>query len=149
MAGPHDRHRKSFFPVQLHQQLLTGNLVPGILPVGIGQRRPLIYPVIRQRFLVGRSRTDIDKLSRLLPEKPVIPLKLFRHKGDKIRHHIERMSFQFPCHRLLIVDICRDDVCPRRQYIVARTPVDQPQLVPFLQKPGGDCRADGAGSSDK
>ena len=28
-------------------------------------------------------------------------------------------------------------------YIVARTPVDQPQLVPFLQKPGGDCRADG------
>src|SRR5712692_175089 len=50
---PDDRNRKSFLSISLEQTLFTGDLVSGIVPVWVGQRRGLGNQIVGARFLIG------------------------------------------------------------------------------------------------
>ncbi len=62
VRGTHNGDRESVFPVCLHQDLLTGNLIPRVLPVGIGQWGGFGDHRVGGRFLVGGGRTDENVL---------------------------------------------------------------------------------------
>ena len=89
VAGADDGNGKALFPVKLHQIVFTCNFVPGIFQVGICQGRSLVNAVICQRLLISGGGADKDKLVGFTFKKSLIPLKLGRFKGDKIRNCIE------------------------------------------------------------
>ena len=149
MAGTHDRCRESLFPIKPHQRFLTGDLVAGIFPIGICQRRPFIDPVIRQRFLIRRSRTDQDILFRPLPEQTKVPLHIFWCKRNKICNHIKLLIPQLFRHTIFVLNLSPYHMYPFRQSMIAVSPIDQPQLMPLFYKPFRYRHTDGPCSSDQ
>ena len=106
MAGADDGDGKAVFPVQLHQIILSGDLVSGIFPIGIGKRSPFVDPIIGKWLLIGRSGADIEKLSGLALKEPVIPFQLGGNKGDKVCYGIKAKILDQCCDCSLIIDIC-------------------------------------------
>ena len=68
MTRAHNRNRKAFFAVLAHQEFLPRNLVAGVFPVRVRERRALGNAVVRKRLLVGARGTDVHELFGLALE---------------------------------------------------------------------------------
>ena len=68
MARANDGNREAFLAVHLHQEFLPRNLVAGVFPIGVRERRALGNAVVRKRLLVGARGTDVHELLGLALE---------------------------------------------------------------------------------
>ena len=90
VARPDDRDREPLLTILPHVKLLANDLVPGVLPVRIRQRRPLRENVARRRLVIRRRRTRVKELLRPPIKEPVIPLRMRQRKNRKITDRIKR-----------------------------------------------------------
>ena len=150
MAGPHDGYREAVFPVFPHQVFLAGDLVAGILPVGIGQGGALRDAEIRGGLMIGRGGADVDILVRPAAEQPHVPFHLVHGEADELAHHVEGHVPDQPEHLRLVVDGRHQGMHPRGRLRLPAAPVQQPDLpVRLLGQPPDDGHADGSRSADK
>ena len=150
VARPDDGHRETLLPVFIHQEILTGDLVAGILPERIGQRRSFIDERTHHRLLVSRSGADIDVLRRLSAEKPPVAFHLAGNEADEIGHAVPGLAFQQGCDRCFIADVCVDDADAGGNGLVAVPPVQQGKLPFSFRRQGSrDGRTDGSCPADE
>ncbi len=123
MARPYNRHRKSVLSVHLHQIFFTYNLVSGILPVRICQRRPFRDQAAFCRLMIRRRRTDKHILPCPVMKQPKIPLNIFYAKTDKFADHIKLHTTGLSCSILFIIDIRYDPFRPFWQTACPFSPV--------------------------
>ena len=102
-GGPHNRHGKTFLPVGVQQTFLAGDLVAGVLPVWVVQRRRLRNQIVSRRLLIRRSRADKDKLLDPAAEERQVALDILRRVGDPVDDDIKLQVLQSGAH------VCRID----------------------------------------
>src|ERR1035441_380754 len=69
-GGPHDRRGEPFLAHGAHQALLTGYLVPAVIPVRIDERGRFGQKIMAaEGLLIGARGTDEDVLARVFPEE--------------------------------------------------------------------------------
>ena len=150
VAGTDDRYREAFFPVFFHQKFLAGDLVAGILPVGIAECGALRDDIAGSRFMIRRCGTDVDILIGPAPEKTVIPFHIRHGKSNEFADGIKVHILQFFSCFLFVMDVRDDLVDTFGNDTFPVAPVEQPDLpVRFISQPLYDGRADGTGSSDE
>ena len=101
---PDHRRREPLVAVSLAQQLLAGDLVPGVLPPRIRKGGGFRDQVMCQRLLVGARRTDEYVLTRAAAEKADALLDRRGSEGDEVDHGVPR----------LLADRVRDGLETRR-----------------------------------
>ena len=84
-----DRHREPALAVRLHQQVLAGDLVAGVLPEGVPQRSGLRDRKPRGRRLVGRRGADEDVLVAPSLEQLHVGAHLVRCEGQELGDDVE------------------------------------------------------------
>ena len=149
MARTDDRYRESFFPVLFHQEFLTRDLVPRILPVRIGKRRSFGDHVISGKLVIGRRGAYVHKLLCLAVKEPVVALELLGYKADKIAYGVKFHAVDLGRNRCLVIDVDRDEVNILREHVIPAAPVNEIKLVASLGKSLGDGRAYRSGSADE
>ena len=150
MARPDDRDGKSRFTVLAHQILLAGNLIPRILPMGIGKRGAFGDAEIRRRLMIGGSRADIDILISSALEQSDIPLDLFHPESDELRNHIKLLIAKLLLYFLFAVHIRNDGMHTFRDRPVPVSAVQKPYLpVGLLNQPSDNRSAYGTRTSDE
>ena len=150
VAGPDDRHRKTLHAVLLHQEILARDLVPGILPVGVRERRPLRDERTRRRFLVGRCTADVHVLLRAALEEPPVALHLRRDKADEVAHAVPLRTRKHRPDGHLVVDVGLQDADILREALIPVSPVQERKVpLPFRGQLPRDGGADRAGTADE
>ena len=150
MAGTDNGHREAFLPILFHQELLAGNLVPGVFPVRIGQRRTFRDAVIGRGRLISGSGTDIDILAGFAAEEPVIPLHLVPGETDELTDRVKAHVLQQSRHIRLPADV-RDDLPDAVRNLRLPVPPVQQEDFPirFSRQASNDTHTDGSRASDK
>jgi len=74
-----------------YQSIFASDLVPGVLPVRVAQRRRFGHRLAGRRCLVGRSGTDEDVLVDPVAEQLKISLNVIRGERDPIHDDVEFM----------------------------------------------------------
>ena len=148
VAGPDDGHGELMLPVGLHQHLLAGDLVPGVLPVGIGQGGALGDAVVHDGLVVGGGGADVEVLTGLPLKQPDVPLHLLRNKADELTDTVKVPSLQNLGYGLLVVDVRLDPVGLLGHFGLSTAPIQQMHLPAHLHQKTGDGHADGAGAAD-
>ena len=150
VAGPDDRHRKTLHAVLLHQKILARDLVPGILPVGVRERRPLRDERTRRRFLVGRCAADVHVLLRAALEEAPVALHLRRDKADEVAHAVPLRARKQRPHAHLVVDVGLQDADILREALIPVSPVQEREVpLPLRGQLPRDGGADRAGTADE
>ena len=80
---------KSFFAIGLEQTLFAGNLVSGIVPVRIGQRRRFGNQIVGAGLLIGAGGTDEDVLPGPSTEEFEVAFDVGGSKRDPVDDYIE------------------------------------------------------------
>ncbi len=101
----HDRRGEALVAVRLHQALFAGDLVAGVLPVGVGERCGLGDEVVGRRLLVRRGRADEDVLPDPAPEQCEVALDVIRRVGDPVDDDVELQAPQRRMHVIRAVDV--------------------------------------------
>ena len=150
MAGADNGHGEAFLPVLFHEEVLAGNLVPGIFPVGIGQGGALGDDVAGSRLQVGGGGADVDILPGFAPEQPPVPFHLVLGETDELADRVKGMVPEFVRHGLLIVDIRSDGVYAGGHVRGTVAPVKEPDVpAGCFSQLTDNGHADGSGSADK
>ena len=149
MAGANDGHGEVLLPVGAHQDLLAGDLIPGILPVGIGQSGALGDAVVLGRLVIGGGGAGVQILPRPAGKQPDIPLHLRRHKADKLAHAVKTHLPQRRPDCRLVVHVRADQVHTLRHLGIAGAAVEQINLPPLPGQQPGHRQADGASAADQ
>ena len=87
--GPHDRGREARVAVGGDQQVLAGDLVPGVLPERVAQRRRLGHRHPRRRLLVRRRGADEHVLPDPAGEQLDVGGDVVGQEGAELRHGVE------------------------------------------------------------
>ena len=101
MAWADDGDREAFLPVLFHEELLAGDLVPGILPVGIRQGGALGDHIACGRLQVSGGGADVDVLPRLAAEQAPVPFHLARGEADELADGIKELILQEQVYSLI------------------------------------------------
>ena len=150
MAGADDGDREAFLPVLLHEEFLTGDLVPGILPVGIRQGGALGDHIACGRLQVSGGGADVDVLPRLTAEEAPVPFHLVLGEADELADGIKELILQDFRYGLLVVDVRGDGVYAGGNIRGAPAPVQEPDVpVCLFRQPPDNGHADGSGSADE
>ena len=145
-----DRHRETFRTVLLHQEVLAGDLVAGVLPIGVHPRRPLRDEGADGRLLVGRRAADIHVLLRPSPEEPPVAFHLGRHETDKIAHAVPLRALEQFSNGGFVVDVGFQDLDVPRDLVAPVSPVQKRQFpFSFRGQLRGDGGADRARTADE
>jgi hypothetical protein len=92
--GTDDGYGKTVSAEFIHQQLFTGDFIPGILPIGVGKGGGFGDEVMLNRLLVRRGRTDEEILPGPAGKQGNIPLNLVWSEGDPVNDSVKLMAFQ-------------------------------------------------------
>src|SRR6266581_3966749 len=86
---PDDRGREALLPVRRHEQVLAGDLVAGVLPERVAQRRRLGDRHPRGRRLVGRRGADEHVLAGPPAEQVDVGADLLGGEGHPVHDRVE------------------------------------------------------------
>ena len=126
--------RESFIPRRGGQQRLGGDLVPGVGPIRIIQRRVLGDGQARRRLPVGGGRTDEHVLPNAAAKHSQIGGGVVGSEGNPVHNHVKRIAAQRFCDSRRVADIGRQDAGPRQPGpLVAVAAVDQRQVDALLE----------------
>ena len=89
VRGTHDRHRQVPLAVRRHQQVLTGDLVPAVLPVRVAQGGRLADRETRRRSLVRGRGTDEHVLPRPSFEQVEVGTHVVGCEGHPVDDDVE------------------------------------------------------------
>jgi O-acetylserine/cysteine efflux transporter len=89
MRGPDDRGREPLAAVQADEQVLAGDLVPGIPPERVAQRRGLQHRQPGGRGLVSGRRADEHVLSGPPAQQVDVGLDVLGREGDPVDDRVE------------------------------------------------------------
>ena len=148
VAGTYDGGRESVLAILLHQQRLTGNLVPRVLPVGVGQRRALRDDMAAGWLVIGRGRADIHILARATTEESDVTLHLRGQESDKLTHGIKHRVAYLAQHFRLVVDVADHLLHILRHLVFTIATVQQPQVMTLSCQLSCDGTADCASSTN-
>ena len=105
VAGADDGYREAGFPIGFHQHLLTGNLVPGILPVGVRQSGAFGDAIVHDGLVVGRGGAGEQILLCPSRKQPNVPFHLLWLKSDELAHAVKGQPPDCLLHIIFIVHI--------------------------------------------
>ena len=108
VGWPDDRHGEAALPVGGSQQVLTGDLVAGILPERVGERGRLGDGESRDRLLVGGRRADKDVLADPPGEDVEVKLHLPRLLRRELRDNVEPAVADGHSQRRAVLGVGRD-----------------------------------------
>ena len=128
--------------------LFAGDLLPGIFPKRIAQRRAFRNEGRNRGLLIRGSGADKNVLLRFPRKQANVPLHLLGAEGDEIHHHVEGFRRDGPLRRRLVGHIQRDLPGPLHLMGTAAA-IDQRQIPSCRDGPAGDRSADDARSAQK
>ena len=147
-GGAHDRHGKAFLTVRVQQTFLARDLVAGILPVWVVQRRRFSDQIVRRRLLICRGGADEDVLLDPAAEERQVALDILRRVGDPVDDDIERHVLQGGARVRQIVYVGSQALAPG-QICGPRAAIEQIELEAVGDRLPTDRRADEAGAADE
>jgi len=106
------------------QDPLACDLVPGVLPVGVADRRRLGDHGVRQRLPVHRGGADEHVLRGPPAKQGQVGLHLIRCEPQPVDHHVKRPASQGPARVVPVADVCAERHHPRRDLLGAGAPVE-------------------------
>ena len=93
---PHDGHREAAVPVGGDQPVLAGDLVPGVLPVRVAERRRLGHRHPGRGLLVRGRGADEHVLAGAVGEAVDVGADVVGGEGAELRHRVERAVAEGP-----------------------------------------------------
>ena len=130
----------------LHQQIFAGDLIPRILPVGIGESSALVYDIAPCRLVICACGADVDILICPACKQPIVTLDLLRHESDKLTDRIKLHIAQLFLNECFVIYICDYRNSTLRQGLCA-TIYDINLPISFQQQMD-DCTAYSSCSTD-
>ena len=143
VRGPHDRHREALLPVGGREQVLAGDLVAGVLPERVAQRRGLHDRQACRRRLVGRRGADEDVLPGPPAEQVEVGADVVGRERHPVDDRVELLVAERLLHRPGVADVGAHNPHLRRQ----RTGLGLPP-VQHLQVDAALHREPRAGGAD-
>ncbi|MNN81725.1 hypothetical protein D3C81_1985800 [compost metagenome] len=125
MGGAHHRYRKAVLRMRPQQNVLAGNLIPGVVPERVGQGRFLRNERACRGLLISRGGADEYILARYTREQPDIRLHMLRHIADPVDYRVEAPAGQQLPDRGFIPDIPLQQLGPFRDECRAVAAVQQ------------------------
>ena len=119
MAGPYYSNGKALLSVFFHEEFLTFDLIPRILPVRVCKGGAFRDDVICGRLMISRGGAYIYILSGFIFKQPIVSLHVLYGKSDEFTDGIEDNIPQFFDDSLLIIDIRDDLIYTFRQHILS------------------------------
>ena len=150
VRGAHDRGREAFFPVRPDQQVLAGDLVPGVRQERVAQRRGLQDRQAGGRCLVGGGGADEHVLPGAAAEGIDVGLHVPGGERDPVH---DRVELTVPEQ---LADLVRIPGVPvqhprrgRERAGPGLPPGDHRQVDALVHRQPGTRRADHAGTAEE
>ena len=150
VRGPHDRGREAAVTVGADEQVLAGDLVAGVQPERVAQRRGLGDGQPRGRRLVRRRRADEHVLPGPAAEQVDVGLDLPGGEGHPVDYGVKFKIFNFIPNGPRFPYIAPQHRDPGRQRPVGvPAPVQHEQLDAVLDRDPRARRADDPAAADE
>ncbi len=139
---------KPLVPVRPHQTRFAGDLVAGVLPEGVGERRRLGEEIVRRWLLVYGSRADEHILPDATAEQRYVAFDIIRRVADPVDDDVELQTPHRRTHVIRAVDVGGQDTSAR-QVDRVQPAVEHVELEALGDRKAADRRADEAGATDE